>query len=355
MLKEKLQKQQLGQFMTKNYEYILQNIHIPKFLSFQTIVEPFCGEGDLLKFVENSLKKYNLECYDIDPKKDFIIKRDTLKNPPNYSNKFVITNPPYLARNKSKNKEIYDLYNVNDLYKAFLCHLIKNSPEGGIVIIPLNFWSSIRESDVDLRKRFLDKFYVSQLNIFEEQVFSDTSYTVCSFQFQLLNNDNDNILTNVDIYPSKTNIKIKFDSKNLFMIGGHIYNLTNDEKYNVSRLTSDNMYQNTIKNKYLTNIIVKCIDDSIKNKINLSINDNLYIDNTPNKSCRTYASLIIEPMLSAEEQIVLVNKFNIFLNKNRDKYNSLFLNNYRESKDSFARKRISFELVYNIIKHLLTS
>ena len=37
--------------------------------------------------------------------------------------------------------------------------------------------------------------------------------------------------------------------------------------------------------------------------------------------------------------------FTKLLNEYREKYNSLFLTNYRESKD-IARKRISFDLVY---------
>ena len=36
-----------------------------------------------------------------------VIKRDTILNPPNYNNKFIITNPPYLARNKSKDKTLF--------------------------------------------------------------------------------------------------------------------------------------------------------------------------------------------------------------------------------------------------------
>ena len=53
-----------------------------------------------------------------------------------------------------------------------------------------------------------------------------------------------------------------------------------------------------------------------------------------------------------EKQKQLVIKFNKFLNENRKKYNSLFLTNYRESKD-IARKRISFDLVYSITEYIL--
>ena len=101
-------KQNLGQFYTTNYEYILQNLNIPEGVS--DIIEPFAGMGDLLKFLD--ISKYNLQCYDIDPKQTYIEKRDTLLDPPDFNNKYVITNPPYLARNKSTNKSLFDKYKV---------------------------------------------------------------------------------------------------------------------------------------------------------------------------------------------------------------------------------------------------
>ena len=102
-------KKKLGQFYTTNQEYILQGINIPE--NIKNIIEPFTGNGDLLKFIEKYEKEYNIECYDIDPKKEFIIKQDTIKNPPKYTNRFIITNPPYLARNKSKDKTLFDKFN----------------------------------------------------------------------------------------------------------------------------------------------------------------------------------------------------------------------------------------------------
>ena len=158
---------ELGQFFTKNYNYILQSLNIPE--NVENIIEPFCGEGDLLNFIQNKDKdKYKIECYDIDPKKGFVEKRDTLLNPPQYNNKFILTNPPYLARNKCKNKEIFDKYNVNDLYKCFIMNLINDKCLGGIIIIPLNFWSSIRKADIELRKNFLQIYNIIHINIFEE-------------------------------------------------------------------------------------------------------------------------------------------------------------------------------------------
>jgi len=337
-----------GQFMTTNYEYILKNMYIPD--NVENIIEPFAGNCDLIKFIKNK-NLYNIEYYDIEPKKDFIIYRDTLNKPPSYENKFILTNPPYLARNKSSQKEIFDKYNENDLYKCFLRELINNNPIGGIIIIPLNFWSSIRKNDIELRKNFLDKFKVLLINIFEENVFDDTSYSVCSFQFikkESINFKNITNKINVNIYPSIKEMEIELNEENDYIIGGHIYKLPRQNNYKIERLTKKN------KNNKNTNILVKCLDDNSESKILMSIvsDEEVFIDNTPNLSARTYASLIITPSINIEKQKNLVLSFNNLLNKYREEYNSLFLTNYRESKD-IARKRISFDLIYNITEHIL--
>jgi hypothetical protein len=344
-----MNKQILGQFYTTNQEYILQGMNIPN--NIKTIIEPFTGNGDLIEFVkkeqEKNNVKYIIECYDIEPKKDYIIKKDTIKNPPNYNNKYLITNPPYLARNKTKDKSLFDKYNVNDLYKCVIKDILINICLGGILIVPLNFWSSIRMADIKLRKLFLEKYNIILLNIFEEQVFDDTTYTICSFQFELKTDINNNKL-NIIVYPSKTIINTELNDDNNFMIGGDIYNLKLKNTYKITRLTTKN------KKKSNTNILVKCIDDNIKSQICLSFveNKDIYVDDTPNQTARTYASLVIEPKIEKDKQKQLITKFNKYLEDYRKKYNSLFLTNYRESKD-MARKRISFDLVYSIVGYIL--
>lgn len=335
-------KKQLGQFYTTNYEYIMTNIIIPT--NINEIIEPFVGNGELLKFIKKFNKQYNIECYDIDPKISAAKKQDTLIYPPNYSNKYIITNPPYLARNKSENKEIYDKYQTNDLYKCFIQELTQQNPIGGIIIIPLNFWCSIRKNDVELRKKFLKKFSITLVNIFEEQVFDDTTYSICCVQF--ITRDDENYNIPFYIFPSKKLCIIEINEKNNFTIGGELYNLSKNSNYKIGRLIKG-MKPNT-------NILLKCIDDNVDSKLGLTIvdNDDLYYDNTPKKSERSYATLTIEPKISLKKQKELINKFNKFLNENREKYNSLFLTNFRES-NSIARKRISFQLVYDILGYLL--
>lgn len=327
-------KRKLGQFFTTNYKYILSDLHIPD--NITKIIEPFCGNGDLLNFLNKN--KYTLECYDIEPKHNYIIKRDTIRNPPNYKDSFIITNPPYLSRNKSKSKEVYEDNNVNDLYKCHIKNLLTNHPIGGIIIIPLNFFCSIRNMDIELRKSFLNTYIIKKLNIFEEQVFDDTSYTVCSFQYEYRPKSNREIP--ITIYPYKKKLNFILNKNNNYTIGGEIYNIKDNIKYSISRLLEGG--------KPNTNLLLKAIDDNQNSKIKLEYvsNDQIYYGK---KTSRTYATLLIIPKINVEQQKIIAQRFNEYLNAKRDKYNSLFLTNYRENN----RKRISFDLAYKIIGMLL--
>lgn len=342
-----MNKKEFGQFYTTNYEYILQNMKIPK--NVKNIIEPFAGNCDLIKFIDNK-KEYNIELYDIEPKNKNIIKKDTLKNPPNYDDKFILTNPPYLARNKNKNKELYDLYKCNDLYKCFILNLIDSECYGGIIIIPLNFISSIRKNDVILRKKFIEKFDLKKINIFEEQVFDDTKYSVCCISFRRRKEEKQNI-TKIYVYPNSKKMDVLFDKNNNFTIGGEIYNLPYDKEYKIERATKLTKNKNKI-----TNILLKCIDDSKDNKLCLKIvkDEEIFIDETKNLSARSYATLVVNKDISLKKQKLLVKEFNKLIEEYRDKYNSLFLTNFRES-NSIARKRISFDLSFKICNYILSS
>ena len=97
-----MDKKQLGQFYTTNFDYILENIEIKDFKD-RIFIEPFAGNNDLIKWVEKK-QDVKIKKFDIDPKDDDTIKQNTLLNPLDYTDKEVITNPTYLAKNKSKSK-----------------------------------------------------------------------------------------------------------------------------------------------------------------------------------------------------------------------------------------------------------
>jgi hypothetical protein len=329
-------KKELGQFFTTNYKKILKDLYVPSGVS---IIEPFAGAGDLLQFINDG---NSAECYDIDPKQDYIIRRDTFQDPPCYDNKFVLTNPPYLAKNKCKDKEYFDRYKTDDLYKCFMKQLVGSEAIGGIVVIPVNFWCSIRRADMNLRNDFLKKFHVIHLNIFEEQVFQDTTYSVCAFQFERKQQSKDDTIQ-VSIYPCGKHFTVKLSTSNHFLIGGEIYNLKRTHVFQITRLTKFN------KDQQHTNILLKCIDDEKPIGVSLVGDRDVYVDDTPNTSARSYATLVIDPPISLETQKCLVNRFNALLQQYREEYYSLFLSNYRENQ----RKRISFDLAYHIVGHLL--
>lgn len=344
-----IHRSELGQYYTTNYEYILQKMEIPE--NVNHIIEPFAGNGDLLKFIPNK-NNYVIELYDIEPKIENTIRRDTLNNPPNYNNKFVLTNPPYLARNKNKNKNLYDKYKCNDLYKCFIMNLINSECIGGIIIIPINFISSIRKQDIEIRKKFLNKFNIIMMNVFEEKVFDDTSYAVCSIQFTIGSGyTNPSRIIKMNIFPFEREINILLTSDNNYTIGNEIYNLPINPKYKIERAT-----RTTKEIEFITNILLKCIDDNHEKQLGLRIvkDEDRFIDNTENLSARSYATLVINKKMSIIEQEQLVNRFNEFIQENRMKYNSLFLTNYRDS-NTIARKRISFDLAFRICNYLLSN
>jgi hypothetical protein len=75
----------------------------------------------------------------------------------------------------------------------------------------------------------------------------------------------------------------------------------------------------------------------------------------PAKECsRTYATLRVQGKnLTVEEQKKLCLDFNDLVEKKRQETWSLFLPQFRESKE-YARKRIPFELAYTIVLHLIS-
>ena len=134
------------------------------------------------------------------------------------------------------------------------------------------------------------------------------------------------------------------------IIGIELYHLPSSSTHRISRAVSKNK-----NSPGLTNIVIKCIDDNKDSRIRAKIveNKNRYIDETMSSKKRAYLTLVIEPPISLCQQNKLVSSFNDTLVKYRDSYHSLFLTNYRESKD-IARKRISFRLVFKICGFLIT-
>lgn len=338
-------KQKLGQFYTTNAEYIISNLieeikkHIRK---GSTIVDPFAGKHDLLNLFESLIgKQVKVLGYDIHPLLENTIKNDSLLNPINYEKKWIITNPPYLARNKCKDKTIFDLYHTNDLYKASIKSIM--NCEGGILIVPLNFFCD--EHYLDTRIDFLSNYSIVFLNIFEERVFEDTDYTVCSFAFIRGGSNFHAIETN--IFPSDVRKYFFVDKKHNYKIGGEFVDEieNHNSELEVSRLEAGREPKG-----FITNIKLHAIDTGTQEgRIRLMKDyEPIYSKNTD----RNDITIVLSHQLTNEQENILIEEFNKKLESARKKYNSLFLSNFRHATKHYARKRIPFNLAYNLIQYI---
>lgn len=214
-------KQQLGQFNTTKKDYVLSGFE--DFMPGKQWVDPFAGNGDLLQWA-NQHGATTIRGCDVDPTKLFET-RDTLLKPLNYSGSWCIANPPYLARNKNKNKMLYDQHGLNDLYKIAIHTITANEVEGGIFIVPINFLSSQRAAQI--RDRFFEQYRIVKCKIFEETVFDDTDYPVCAFCYIRRENPANKDVVPSIFYPSGTAVDFTISAKYHWILGEEFYRWLN--------------------------------------------------------------------------------------------------------------------------------
>jgi hypothetical protein len=325
-----------GQFYTTHCGYILDGFPLPP--ASDKIIEPFAGKGDIIKWLRQKEEgRRRIEAYDIEPPQPagsevVVQRRDTLAHPPDYKGAWVITNPPYLARNKSKDKSIYDFYHTNDTYKCFILSLTQpdNYCNGGVIIIPAGFFFSPRCVDVKCRNIFMTQYKITKVKYFEK---SDTDLKEQNVVWVR--------------FPSAESKLFKMEALNNWIIRGDIYTLPILEGVSVRRYVVGHVLAEGEQQTFIT---LNALDS--KNRICLSYNKN-YI--YPAKECsRTYATFrITGRLLSEAEQIKICSEFNEFIEQKRKETWSLFLPQFRESKQNNARKRIPFELAYRIFLHLI--
>lgn len=293
------------------------------------LIEPFVGDGDLLPLFPNHLwEKYDIE------EKENSITQDTLKNPPNYKNKWVITNPPYLAKNKAKDKSIFIQYNTDDLYKASLLSALE--AEGGIFIIPTNFLTDERTGTV--RTQFLNQFEILEINIFTEPVFTTTTYSVCSFAFKRKNNTSTQQTFPVNINPVKQQVNITIYPEYDYRIAGEFYNSLKNATNVFGRLIG------STSNDYITNIKLYGLDTRTE-RIRVEYDTNHYQGKDTD---RIYATFTCKQKLTEEQEKKLIEEFNKRLEAFRKQYYDLSMTNYRD----YNRKRIGFTFAYQLLSSI---
>ena len=345
-----IEKKNKGQFYTINSSYILDGLALPP--NGVEIIEPFAGKGDLIDWLRLTYDGY-IEAYDIEPKKEYIHMRDTLLDPPVYKDKWILTNPPYLARNKCETKTVFDKYNTNDLYKCFITSLTQQEDcKGGIFIIPVGFFLSPRDVDVRCRNDFLSKYRITRVKYFEEDVFPDTTTTVVAFSFERSDVQMDEQTIEWTLLPSGQKQNFTLSKKNDWIIGGEIYNLpVANPSIHIRRYVEG---QTLKPNEKITELTLTALDSGKEaGRICLEYKKG-YLYKAKDSS-RSYATLCIQGFeLSEEQQTNISAHFNRIVEEKRKETWSLFLPQFRESKE-YARKRIPFELAYKIVLHIITT
>lgn len=290
------------------------------------LIEPFVGGEDLVQLFPN----HQWETYDIDPNTNAQHCQDTLLNPPSYQGKWVITNPPFLAKNKASNKQIFDIYNVDDLYKAFLVSAL--DCEGGIVIVPTNFLSDERTADI--RKKFFNCFEILELNVFTVPVFKTTTYSVCSFAFKRAQSQSERKIK-CNIVPANNSYNITLYDCYNYRLGGDIVNTIENHKNYFSRLTST-----TPISKFITNIKLYGLDTR-NERIHVAFEEP-YIGK---QTDRVYATFVCDMEIPEDKQKKMVELFNEKFERFRLDTFDLALTNYRD----YNRKRVGFEFAYRFL------
>lgn len=315
------------------------------------IIEPFYGAGDLLKITPENKAK-SIEIYDIDTSNSnnkSIQQRNTLAYPPDYKNKYIITNPPYLAKNKTESKEIYEKYKTDDLYKIAILSFLESS--GGILVVPLNFLTDKRTYKI--REQFLNRFYIKTINIFEYPIFKYTNIQTVSFSYLLKNNKETE--TEINIYKSNNEKKTIYTHVNE---QGLFYEQYNKYFYNnfdleLNRITIE--YQKK-DNEIAIPIIFNLIDknkNSFKNKkgnIYCFYEKNIFVEsNSIRGHCSFYTD---KEIVENTDWKQVVEKWNNNINRFRTETHNISLTNFRD----VGRKRLTIteckQLLSKIIKEI---
>ncbi len=138
----------------------------------ERIVDPFAGDGDLLRTV--AARGFGpVEGYDLDPARGFPV-RDSLAGIEPLPGALIVTNPPHLARHSAARKRVLDGVerwfegsDHTDLYQVALERCLAAASHV-VAIVPETFVHSA-----------FPKERVASVTVIEERLFEDTDQPVC--------------------------------------------------------------------------------------------------------------------------------------------------------------------------------
>ena len=348
----------LGQHYSIKAEQLLHGMHRPPPGSI--VIEPFAGQGDLLQWLGSG---YINVSFDLEPKAPGILRRNTLLDAPRYAGSYVLTNPPWLAKNKSEDKTIFDRYGTDDLYKCFLKSLLREPPMGGIIIIPLNFLSGVRDSEKKRRQEFFRTFKPLRFNVFEEAMFADTDYLTLVIEFQR-RIDHAEIMESwpFHFYPSNDTLTWRINNRNLEFPNENPFTTTlitqppTNKYIKVRRHADDSPLK---PSESLTRIMLENLDSGTSlepgiGRIGLRLMGATEPDYIGKSTGRSKAQIVVRGYASKKLQAHIVSTFNTWIEDWRKTTRSMFLPVFREAKD-YPRRRLSFDMAFQAISRIIWS
>ena len=275
------------------------------------ILEPFAGSNNLIKMLQEMNLCNNFISYDIEPKNEDVLFKDTLQDFPENCN-ICITNPPYLAQNSAKRRGLfYPETNYDDLYKFALDKCLKNCKNVG-AIIPASFLNS---------KLFRDR--LSHYILLNNKMFNDTEHPVCLALFKEQSDD-------VELYEDKEFIGKLSELENKLPKSKHKIEMKFNDKVGKLGLIA--------------------IDNTTEPSIRFCNGNDINPDKISNSS-RSITRISID--CDVEK---LIRNLNEMLNEFRKDTHDIFLTPFKGlRKDLKYRRRLDYALARNIINQVYCS
>lgn len=321
-------KQYLGQYFTTEAEKILDGWE--HYVDGKHVIDPFVGNKDLLSWATRAGARSTLG-YDIDPQYDDVISNDSLINPPDYKDCFLISNPPYLAANKCRtgDKRPYQIWKQSDYYKCHIASLRLRNCSEGILIIPSNFFS---ESNATIRNLFFKDYKILEMRYWREKVFKDTNHGITAFVFKSDSQDSTRQVP-FELFPEGTKDIMILEEKYKWLWGQEFFDYLEDNWLGLHKY---------ISGESNTNIIVGCLDNG-KYPTGFHYNDG-EPRKTP-KSVITTFQLNSNYPLATDVQKKIVRLANERLEYFREKYHSMFLSNYLGATQKILSQKYAIGLL----------
>ncbi len=333
-----------------------------------------------------------------------ICQRDTIKDYPDFLLDlglpiYHITNPPYLyigyIKKHIETQEYLHYFQsenegYQDLYQLALINDLRHGIKNMIYIIPSNFLFGFSVSN-KIRKDFLPYYKIKKVIIFEKEIFkyTGTNVVICFFErkdvpkHEVIFFDGIKINKNiqkkqyklcpvnqyraggdfedfVNTYTTKTPLQIRYyltleeveKNKGIFEVEALDVNNFSCGEYTKTKIYINEFLFHKIKSNIL---FIRTVDTGAKNgRAGLyKIQDIFGVDCllVTKAKYRTHPiQIFIELPLSADEQTLLKDYFNLLLEYFREKTDSEFMTTYKYSNSEYTRKYLGLSQIKKLIQ-----